>query len=377
MKTLYLISKGMNKLPDEEIARLEKLNKHPRVSFLENALHAYVLDERFFRKKTPGIRSWIYNKMPAGTAQIIEALFQHKNYDVIFTQSERVGLPLALIMKWLGIKKPHVMIISRITSADQRKSRQKLWFLKHAKESISKILIWSSVQRNIAISEAGVQPEKIKLLKRGTDQKFWDASGFDDVVKDTICSVGMEMRDYPTLVEALRPLEEIPCHIAVGAARGQIFDTVKRLYNMEKIPDQITVGRKPYTELRALYARSRFAVVSLLPTDSDNGLTAILEAMAMGIPVICSRVEGQVDVIEEGITGLFVPQGDPKALREAILELWNDPERAKKMGQAARQYIEEVHNMEQFVAAIKREVIDSVASYSREYSMRKLKNVEM
>src|SRR4029077_18856004 len=81
------------------------------------------------------------------------------------------------------------------------------------------------------------------------------------------------------------------------------------------VGDSVTIGRKTREELRDLYARSRFVVVPLCPSDTDNGVTVILEAMAMGRPVICSRTEGQVDVIREGQTGLYVPIGDVAGLR--------------------------------------------------------------
>jgi glycosyltransferase involved in cell wall biosynthesis len=180
-----------------------------------------------------------------------------------------------------------------------------------------------------------------------------------DTKTDIICSAGMEMRDYPTLIRALKPLN-IPCHIATGEARGKLFDTVKKLYAMNDIPSHITIGAKNKEELRQLYARSRFVVVPLLPTDTDNGLTVILEAMAMGKPVICSKVEGQIDVIHDNVTGIYVPQGDPKALRKAIKDLWNNPERAEKMGRAARRHIEKYHTLEQFVKTIKQEVFKTL-----------------
>lgn len=353
MKTLYIIAMGMKKLPPEQIKYLEKLNRHPRTSELEEELCADVLDEHFIAEHAPAWRRWFYRFLPLHFAQIIETLFIQHTYDVIFTQSERAGLPLAFCMKYLGIYTPHVMIISRITSMYERKSQQKMWLLRHTQSSISKILIWSSVQRSIAINQLGIPPEKIKLIKRGTDQQFWHPAYAE--VTDTICAVGMEMRDYPTLVEALRPLS-IPCHIAVGAARGEIFETVKRLYNISEMPRNITVGHKGYEELRALYARCRFVVVPLLPTDSDNGLTAILEAMAMGKTVICTRVEGQVDVIVEGETGIFVPQGDSVALRKAIMDLWNNPDKARRMGDAARKYVQQHHNLEDFNSAIKTQI---------------------
>jgi len=352
LKTLYIISKGMNKLSEEKMKRLEVNNKIPRATLLEDAISAELLDERYLQEKSHAIRKFLYKLLPVSFSQLIEALFIINRYDVVLSHKEKVGLPLALLMKVLKIRIPHIIIISRITSVDEKKSRQKMWFLEKTKDSINKFIIWSSMQRKIAIEELGIAPEKMILVKRGTDQKFWKPQ---DRQTDMICSVGMEARDYPTLVEALRPLN-IPCHIVAGAARGEIFNTVKKLLSIRDLPDFITVGKKKPAGLRDLYARSRFVVVPLLPTDSDNGLTTILESMAMGKTVICSRAEGQIDVIQDGVTGIFVPQGDVEAMRQAILDLWNDPARCKRMGEKARKYIEEVHNIEQFVESIKNEI---------------------
>ena len=355
MRTLYIISKGMDKKPNEVIRRLEAENMIPRVSLLEDAISAEVLDERYLTEKPPYYRRFIYGFIPASLAQLFEALFIMNRYDVILSHTEKVSFPLALTLKWIRSSKPHIVVLSRITSVDSKRSRKKIWFFKRTRNSVTRFLIWSSVQRKIAIEQFGVSPDKIILLKRGTDQQFWSPR---EAETDMICSAGMEARDYLTLVDALRHLE-IPCHIAAGASRGDIFSTVEKLHQINDIPNWVTVESITQRQLRSIYARSQFTVVPLIPSDSDNGLTTILESMAMGKPVICSRTEGQVDIIEDGVTGIYVPQGDPEALREAIEVLWNDPERCEKMGEAAREFIEKNHNMEQFVDAIKKEVFDA------------------
>ena len=73
----------------------------------------------------------------------------------------------------------------------------------------------------------------------------------------------------------------------------------------------------------------------------------------MGRPVICSRTKGQVDVIEDGVTGIYVPVGDPAALRQAMLDLWRDPARAKAMGERARAYVEKNHTLDKFCRDVK------------------------
>lgn len=355
MKTLYIISKGMDKQTNQLTRQLERADKIPRVSLLEDAISGEVLDERYLVEKTPYFRKLFYRFIPVSFAQLIEALFILNRYDLVLTHTEKVSFPLALILKWFRASTPHIVILSRITSVDKKKTKQKLWFLRRTRNSVNRFLIWSSVQRKIAIQQFGVPPEKIILLKRGIDQQFWRPMKAET---DMICSVGMEARDYPTLVDALRHLE-IPCHIAAGASRGDIFKTIERLLEIKDLPSWITVGKKTPTDLREIFARSRFTVIPLLPTDSDNGLTSMLESMAMGKPVICTKAVGQVDIIQDGITGLYVPQGDSEAMRAAIQTLWNDPERCERMGRAARAFIVEHHNMEQFVSAVKHEVIRS------------------
>jgi glycosyltransferase involved in cell wall biosynthesis len=63
---------------------------------------------------------------------------------------------------------------------------------------------------------------------------------------------------------------------------------------------------------------------------------AVLEAMAMGRPVIATTTGGLPEVVRNGETGLLVPPGDEIALAEAIVALLRDPERADAMGQAGR-----------------------------------------
>ena len=342
----------MDKQSDQVIRRLEIEDKIPRVSLLENAISAELLDERYLVEKTPSLRRLFYRLIPVSIAQLLEALIILNRYDVVLSHTEKVSFPLALMLKWFRSSKPHIVVLSRITSVDRKKTDRKLWFLKKTRKSVTRFLIWSSVQRRIAIERFGVPLDKIILLKRGIDQLFWSPR---EVETDMICSAGMEARDYPTLVDALRDLK-IPCHIAAGTSRGDIFNTIKKLHEISDLPAWVTIGKKKPVELRSIYARSRFVVIPLIPTDSDNGLTTILEAMSMGKPIICTRAEGQIDIIQDGVTGIYVPQGDSEAMRDAIQTLWDDPERCEKMGRAAREFIVEHHNMEQFVAAIKNEV---------------------
>ena len=62
--------------------------------------------------------------------------------------------------------------------------------------------------------------------------------------------------------------------------------------------------------------------VLVLPSEHEGFGIALIEAMALKIPVVATRVVGIVDAVEDGVTGLLVPYGDAGALSSAILRVW-------------------------------------------------------
>ncbi|MBE0477485.1 MAG: glycosyltransferase family 4 protein [Coriobacteriia bacterium] len=76
--------------------------------------------------------------------------------------------------------------------------------------------------------------------------------------------------------------------------------------------------------------------VLAVPSLSEGLGHSAMEGMALGVPVVASRVGGLPEVVEDGVTGLLVPPSDPNALAGAILTLLADPERARRMGEAGR-----------------------------------------
>jgi len=319
----------------------------------ERAPRGYLFDDLFVKRYDESIldglpQTGLDHRLPVWVRLAREVRRRQDEYDVVVSWSERVSLSLLAIDRMSPGGKPHIPLL--------------YWFSRPSVQlpirllgnGFQSIVTWTSVQRNYAIDHLHIPPEKIYLVRHYVDQLFW-RDREPGAEADMICSVGAEMRDYPTLLEALRGTD-LRCHIAADHVRVDRLGFARRLKteSFAKLAGpNVTIGRKPLPELRALYARSRFVVVPLQPSDTDNGITVILEAMAMGKPVICSRTRGQVDVIQEGVTGLFVPVGDAKALRTAMLALWNDPARAREMGRAARAYIEKYHALEKFCADVK------------------------
>jgi glycosyltransferase involved in cell wall biosynthesis len=309
---------------------------------------SYVFDDAFSPSWDESLLNGVESsgKLPAWWRMAQEIQRHRGEYDAIVTWGEKLSLATLLQQRFSRESKPHIAMMYQFEKLNIRLPLEIL------KKNLHAIVTWSSVQRRAVIERIGFPAERVYLIRHYVDQIFYSARPAD---VDMICGVGAEMRDYTTLLEAVRGLG-IRCHVAADHVRvpGRF-----RLLNDRRVPigslgagndPNITVGRMPLTALRDLYARSRFVVVPLLPSDTDNGVTVILEAMAMGKPVICSRTKGQVDVIQEGVTGLYVPVGDAGALRKAIELLWNEPQRAEQMGRDARAFVERHHTLEKFTA---------------------------
>jgi glycosyltransferase involved in cell wall biosynthesis len=345
MKVLGLF-KDMPRESFETRRALEQADQAPRSTLFETEAGVETLDRNMLRQ-APALRRAVYGLLPVQVAQVLEALFLRRRYDAVLSWGEELAFPYALLCKIFGDGgTSHVAMCSWPTRS------LKGVLLRFVHSHIDKLILWSSVQRRIAVEELHVPSSKIAFTKYFVDQQFFRPLQREATM---ICATGSEMRDYETLVKAMRGLD-IPCHIASGAPH----QTHHWLDN--DLPPNVTVGAKNPIELRELYARSRFVIIPLFPSDTDNGITCILEAMAMGKTVICSRIEGQVDVIVEGETGLFVTVGDPTALRSAIQSLWNDPERAARMGRKGRAYVEECQTMDKFVSDV-RSIVEEAISF--------------
>ncbi|HYK94058.1 MAG TPA: glycosyltransferase family 4 protein [Thermoplasmata archaeon] len=83
---------------------------------------------------------------------------------------------------------------------------------------------------------------------------------------------------------------------------------------------------------RMLASALREARVFALPSEYEAFGLVLLESLAMGTPVVASRVGGIPEFVEDGRAGVLVPPNDPSALEEAIVRLWDDPALRARLG---------------------------------------------
>jgi glycosyltransferase involved in cell wall biosynthesis len=350
VRTLVFTSR-QQKPPDAELRRLIAADQLPDTVSADDAIGATIVDDRYFER-----RGRLVDRLPLLAAQALELLLRGADYDAVVTWGERHSAVIAAVLRLRRRPSAHVAIL--IWPSKTNKGQLSL---RPACRWIDRFIVPSPLQRAFAEETLRIPPARLIDARYSIDTNFWRPM---EGAGDLICSPGQEMRDYATLLAALRPLD-IPCHIAAGQGlfHARFLDSDWQAnVGDQPIPSNVTIGRKPHAELRDLYARSRFVVVPLLPSDNDSGITVITEAFAMGKAVICTESPGQTGLLEPGVNCLRVPPSDPIALRQAIVELWNDPGKCRRFGEAGRQAVEKRHGLDQWKAALTRAVDEAVAS---------------
>ena len=133
-----------------------------------------------------------------------------------------------------------------------------------------------------------------------------------------------------TLLAAASRMPDIPFKIA---GDGPVLSEM-----MARSPRNVEfVGRLGSDDLLAFYRRSRVLVVPSLCLELF-GLVAV-EAMALGVPVIASRIGGLPYVVEDGVTGSLFEPGNPEALTQQVCRLWRDTQLCHRMGIAGHQKV--------------------------------------
>ena len=134
--------------------------------------------------------------------------------------------------------------------------------------------------------------------------------------------------------------------IGEGDERGRLVDQAKRL----GVADHVRlIGVQ--TDLAQFIAACDLFVQ---PSLNEGMGRTVLEAMAVGRPVIASRVGGLPELVDHGITGFLVPPMSPSILAEVICTLLSDQKKIEQMGRAARKRVDHRFSADAMVMAIER-----------------------
>ncbi|MGH2810379.1 MAG: glycosyltransferase family 4 protein, partial [Actinomycetota bacterium] len=154
----------------------------------------------------------------------------------------------------------------------------------------------------------------------------------------------VEKKGWPILLEACSIMKkdgvDFKCILAGEGEEREALLTLRSELGLEETLE--LRGGLRRREVLTLMAQARvFAApcVTALDGDKDALPTVILEALAVGTPVVSTPVNGIPEIIENGTDGLLVPERDPAELAAAITRLLDDDPLAKQLAEAGRRTV--------------------------------------
>lgn len=212
------------------------------------------------------------------------------------------------------------------------------------------ILVNSPAYREYLINK-GIQKEKISLISNGVDVKMFDPTARGSVLRR---QWRVENKFVVTYAGALGLANDIPTILrAAERLKDQqnihflLVGDGKEKANLEKMADRMELsnvtfaGSQPKSLMPEVLAASDACLATLqnIPMFGTTYPNKVFDYMAAGRPTVLG-IDGVIrDVIEAACGGVFVPPGNDRLLADAVTMLAENPEKARKMGQCAREYV--------------------------------------
>ena len=163
-------------------------------------------------------------------------------------------------------------------------------------------------------------------------------------------------KDFATLLRAVpQVLRWIPAFKLTIVGNGSEFDSMAALINELGIGDSVQLmGER--NDIPELLANAGFFVSS---SKTEGISLTLLEAMAVGLPIVATSVGGNPEIVVEGKTGRLVPSQDSEAIANAIIAMCQEQDTWPAMSELARQRVEqnfEINKMISQYEALYREI---------------------
>ena len=316
------------------------------------------------RIRHPGVNFFALDKKPGkdlGVYRRMARVLRELKPDIVHTRNLS-ALEGQFVAAWCGVPARVHGEHGRDVFDLHGKNRKYNLLRKLARPLVHRYIALSRDLEQWLVETVGVKPERIAQIYNGVDiERFrprnqprgeFGPAGFASGEHVVIGSVGRmaEVKDFPTLVRAFldvvgrRPEWRSRLRLVIvgdGASRARCQAMVDQAQagDIVWLPGE----RSDVPELMSGFD------LFVLPSLGEGISNTILEAMASGLPVLATRVGGNPELVEQGVTGRLIPPGDAASLAQALLEYGDDPARLVAQGSAARARVEANFSMDAMV----------------------------
>jgi L-malate glycosyltransferase len=296
---------------------------------------------------------------PRGLYQLARmVVFLHRGkFDVVHAHDLWSNMIGVVAGKLAGV--PVIITSQRDLSHDAwYKSSRKKW-LRRAQGASSAVLTNAGMIREGLVRDEGLSADKVRVIYNGVDVDSFQSTPSSRArlfpgrerakLVVLVGNMHTEVKGHPTLIAAAPGIgSRCPevCFVLVGDGEMR-RDFEQAAENAGVSPHFVFCGRR--NDVSAILASCDVAV---LPSVAEGMPNAVLEYMAAGLPVVATAVGGNLEVIEDGVTGLLVPPGDAVSLGNAVARLLENPALAQRLAQNGRGLVERKFSFERLTREV-------------------------
>lgn len=296
-----------------------------------------------YHKHWPTSRRWLMMVYVAWSV-----LTCRERFDAIYATHYK-GLEIIIFLRALGLFRHPIVLWHHHPMRVKATSLLRRPFSHLFYKGIDEMIFFSDKLLRDSLASPNARPERMHVGHWGADLDFYDRimATHGTARRHGFISTGKEHRDMPTLVEAFNATgESLAIHYQ---SNFHHYFTHARLG--ENIKAEMVIGLLPY-ELSIKVNEAECVVVCCEETDYTAGLTTVVEALALGLPTICSRnPQIPVDFERDGC-GISVAYGDVEGWKRAVSRIASHPDEARQMGRKARLLAETRFNDRQNAAEV-------------------------
>ncbi|MBD1152592.1 glycosyltransferase family 4 protein [Pelagibacterales bacterium SAG-MED22] len=180
----------------------------------------------------------------------------------------------------------------------------------------------------------GVPEEKLIVNSLGVDFKsFSQIPKKDKIFRIIYAGSGTIQKGYHYLLQAFYELNLSNCELW---HLGNLSKDIKPFLKKYKHPNWIFKGHQPQKELYKFYSQGN---VFVFPSLQDGFGMVVPQAMACGLPVVCTTNTGAGDLIMDGEEGFVIPTQNVEKIKEKINYLYSNRDKCNEMGQKAKKKV--------------------------------------
>lgn len=290
-----------------------------------------------------------------GLVRQMAAYFKAHCIDVVHTHNTYPHLYATLAARWAGVP---VVVQTRHGQRVGHGWKSRVSY-RWAAKWVDRVVTVSDDAASLCIKSDGLPAEKVQRIWNGIDvSQFAYRTSQQRPVAISVARLSAE-KDFPTLLKAVAlVIKKVPEFslrlVGDGAERPQLEQLVRDLH-LE--PHVEFLGER--SDVPSLLAEAGFFVTSSL---TEGISLTLLEAMAVGLPVVATAVGGNPEIVDEPRTGLLVAHANPEELAEAMVAMCQRQQDWQQIGLEARRRVEkyfEVGRMVQDYQQLYRQLLES------------------